>query len=60
MSRWKSDDSETCAALLTALGLKVVPAENVCYPKEHIEHLRYFAAIGMQQSETPTLEWDET
>lgn len=58
VSRWKSDDSESCAALLACLGLKVVPAEHQCYPAEYIEHLRYFARVGMAQQQPPTLEWD--
>lgn len=50
VSRWKSDDMKSCADLLAALGLKVVPAENKCYAPEYIEHLHYFAQIGMGQA----------
>ncbi len=59
VSRWKSEDSETCADLLSALGLKVVPAQYKCYDQAHIEHLHYFARIGLAQQPTPTLEWGE-
>lgn len=59
VSRWKSDDSESCAALLAAIGLKVVPAEHKCYPVEYIDHLRYFARIGMAHEQPPILEWGE-
>ena len=58
VSRWKSEDSESCAALLAACGLKVVPAEHKCYPTEYIEHIRYFARIGMAQEQPPSLDWD--
>lgn len=58
MSRWKSEDAETCALLLNALGLKVVPAENKCFPPEYVERLQYFAAIGIKQEPQP-LEWDQ-
>lgn len=59
VSRWKSEDSESCAGLLAAIGLKVVPAEHKCYPVEYIEHLRYFARIGMAQERPPELDWQE-
>lgn len=58
VSRWKSEDSETCACLLAALGLKVVPAEHQCYDREHIEHLRYFAKLGMASEEPKALDWE--
>ena len=51
ISRWKSDDSESCADLLAALGLKVVPAEHECYSPEFIRSLRYFARIGMESAD---------
>lgn len=60
VSRWKSEDSESCASLLAALDLKVVPAEQRCYPPEYIEHLRYFARIGMAQEQPPILDWGDT
>ena len=60
VSRWKSEDSETCARLLAGLGLKVVPAEHKCYPSEYIDHLRYFARIGMAQEQPPILDWEST
>lgn len=58
VSRWKSEDSETCARLLAACGLKVVPATHRCYPVEYVDHLRYFARIGMAQEQPPVLEWE--
>ena len=60
VSRWKSEDSESCAALLAACGLKVVPAEHQCYAPDYIEHLRYFARIGMQHEQPPVLEFEDT
>lgn len=57
VSRWKGEDAGTCADLLAALGLKVVPAEHRCYPAEYIEHLQYFARMGMQER-APVLEWE--
>lgn len=35
------------AKTLAIAGLKAVPADNKCYAPEYIEHLRYFAQIGM-------------
>lgn len=48
VSRWKSEDAKTCADLLAALGLKVVPADHMCYARDYIEHLHYFAKRGME------------
>ena len=60
VSRLKSDHSENFTALLAALGLKIVPSEYRCYDPEHVEHLQYFARIGMRQEVEPLkLEWDE-
>lgn len=50
VSRMKDGDLQTLAALLTAIGLKPVPVENVCYRPEHLAHLQYFAAIGMKHA----------
>jgi hypothetical protein len=58
VSRWKSEDAETCAILLAALGLKVVPAGNKCFPPSYIERLQFFAKIGIDQ-EPPALGWDD-
>jgi hypothetical protein len=58
VSRWKSDDSETCARLLAALALKIVPAHYKCYDPQHIAHLEYFAKIGLAQETSPALDWD--
>jgi hypothetical protein len=57
VSRWKSEDAETCALLLSAPGLKVVPTGSVCYPREYVERLQYFARLGIQ-NEPPALDWD--
>jgi hypothetical protein len=50
VSRFASEQLKTCADLLAVLGLKVVPVANVCYPPDHIEHLEYFARIGMARA----------
>ena len=57
VSRWKSEDSRTCADLLACLGLKVVPAHFKCYDPAHIAHLEYFAKIGLAQETVPSLDW---
>lgn len=48
VSRMKVEDLERFAAFLTAIGLKPVPLENRCYPPQHIQHLEYFAQLGMK------------
>lgn len=48
VSRWKGEDLESCATLLAAIGLKVVPTEHKCYDPAHIEHLQYFAQLGLK------------
>lgn len=58
VSRMKGEGLESFTALLGALGLKVVPAEHKCYSPEYIEHLHYFARIGMEQAQPKTLEDD--
>ena len=60
VSRFASDHLKSCADLLAALGLKVVPAEHKCYDPEHVAHLQYFAKLGMQQEQAPVLEWEES
>jgi hypothetical protein len=57
VSRWKSEDLKSCAGLLAALGLKVVPADHKCYAPDYIEHLHYFAKRGMQDA-SPELVQD--
>src|SRR5574337_271744 len=59
VSRWKVDDSELCARVLAACGLKAVPVGYRCYAPEYIEHLRYFAQHGMAQHAPPELEWGD-
>lgn len=58
VSRMKGEPLETFSGLLSVLGLKVVPASNRCYSPEHIQHLEYFARLGMQ-NETPALDWSD-
>ena len=58
VSRLKGDQIETFSRFLEALQLKVVPVTHKCYSPEYIEHLHFFARIGMEQAEPPTLEWD--
>ena len=49
VSRWKSEgDLKVVADLLAALGLKVVPADHLCYDRQYVENLHYFAERGMQ------------
>lgn len=59
VSRMKGEGVETFTGLLAALSLKVVPADHKCYSAEYIEHLHYFAKIGMEGAK-PALEWDES
>lgn len=47
VSRFASEHLKTCADLLGALNLKVVPAEMQCYEREYVDNLRYFAKLGM-------------
>lgn len=58
ISRFASEHVESFTSLLAVLGLKVVPAEHKCYNPAHIEHLQYFAKLGMQQEQAPILEWE--
>lgn len=57
VSRWKSEDLKSCADLLAALGVKVVPADHMCYSAEYIAHLHYFAKRGMDEAK-PELAQD--
>jgi hypothetical protein len=61
ISRAKDDDLKTCAILLTACGLKVSPVDSKCYTPEYIEHLRYFARIGIAKDDDTSsrLTFDE-
>jgi transcriptional regulator with XRE-family HTH domain len=59
ISRLKNEQAEPFAAFLACLRLKLVPAEHECYAPEYIEHLRYFAKVGMQQQEPPKLDWED-
>lgn len=59
ISRMKGEGVESFTAFLAALSLKVVPASSVCYPADHIEHLEYFARIGMARAgDVPKLDFD--
>jgi hypothetical protein len=53
VSRFASEQLKSCADLLACLGLKVVPAEHKCYDPAHIEHLHYFAQLGLKQGPAP-------
>jgi hypothetical protein len=59
VSRMKSEQLESFTAFLATLNLKIVPAEHKCYEPAYIEHLHYFAKIGMQMAAdtAPTLDW---
>lgn len=59
VSRWKDQDCAIFTRLLAAIGLKTVPAHFKCYDPKHIEHLEYFAKIGLAQETSPILEWGE-
>lgn len=65
VSRLKSQELESFSAFLGALSLKVVSASAECYEPEYIEHLRYFARVGIAKDtgEAPksplTFEADE-
>ncbi len=59
ISRLKNEQAEPFTAFLAVLGLKVVPAEHKCYAPDYIEHLRYFARVGMAQEQPQVLEWGE-
>lgn len=60
ISRMKGEGLESFTGFLAALGLKVVPADHKCYAPDYIEHLHYFAKLGMEGA-TPTLvpDWKE-
>lgn len=60
ISRMKGEGLESFTALLGALGLKVVPADNKCYSPDYIEHLHYFAKRGMEEAKPElVLDFDE-
>jgi hypothetical protein len=59
VSRWVSNDLKVCADLLSALGLKVVPASNVCFPPEYVKNLQFFAQIGIKQDAPVVLDWGD-
>jgi hypothetical protein len=56
VSRFASDQLKTFTDLLSALGLKVVPADHRCYSADYIEHLHYFARLGMAESKPELVE----
>lgn len=47
ISRMKGEQLEAITALLAALDLKVVPTSAEYYEPAYIQHLRYFAKIGI-------------
>lgn len=60
VSRFASEQLKSCADLLSAVGLKVVPVELRCYDPAHVDHLQYFAQLGMKQGPAPLkLDFEE-
>lgn len=61
ISRYKDHDSQRCASILASCELKVVPEDMHCYSEEYINHLHYFAQIGMKAApdSIKSLEWDD-
>jgi hypothetical protein len=59
VSRFKDGGLEHAAALLAACGLKVVPVEMQCFPREKVNALLTLARDHLQQIEHPEqLLWD--
>lgn len=58
VSRWKDEDITRTCEILSALGLKVTPSDQRCFPDEHIRALEYFARIGMK-TDALGLDWGE-
>lgn len=52
ISRCVKDDIERVCQMLAAVGLKVVPAEMQCYPKEEIEAIFTLAKASMNRFDT--------
>lgn len=52
ISRCVKDDMERAIQVLAAVGLKVVPAEMQCYPKEEIEAIFTLAKASMNKLDT--------
>ena len=48
ISRWKENGVAQCSEILAACQLKVVAENMHCYSEDYIEHLHYFAQIGMK------------
>ena len=60
MSRMKDTEIPELAAMLDALGLKVVPRELKCYDEKTMAALLQLAKERMNQcSTTQQLEWDD-
>ncbi len=53
VSRFVASDLERACAVLSVLGLKVVPIEMKCYPKEVIDSLFSLTRMHLNQLETP-------
>lgn len=49
VSRFVNDDLERACQVLIALGLKVVPVEMKCYPKDQIEAIFTLARASMNR-----------
>lgn len=60
ISRLKSEDLETFAAFLTAIGMKVVPLDAHCYPAAHYNALRTLALEALaRQSDGASLKFED-
>jgi hypothetical protein len=59
ISRAVNGELERMCAILTAVGLKVVPAEMQCFPPRKVAILMELARDHLNQLETPEqLQWD--
>jgi len=59
VSRFKGPDLEEIGALLAACGLKAVPSDMQCFPREKVHALLTLARDHLQQIEHPEqLIWD--
>lgn len=59
VSRLKADHMDNFGALLSALGLKVVPVGVECFDPEYVAALRTLANVGIQK-DGPKLDWSES
>lgn len=52
VSRFVSGELERACQILAVLGLKVVPVEMKCYPKDQLDAILLLAKAGMSKVET--------